>query len=354
MIPVLTVSTGACAPASDSPEVVVYASIDQPVAEPVLDRFEAETGIAVKAVYDTEAAKTTGLVSRLLAEKGRPQADVWWSGEFAQTVELANQGVLEAYRSPEAADLPAQYVDPDGVWTGFGGRARVFLVNTESVAEDAFPRSIFDLVESSSDKARVGLAHPLFGTTATQAAALYAVLGPDRGRSFYDAVWGSGVQIVDGNSVVRDQVAAGQLDFGLTDTDDACGAIERGAPVAIVFPDQEAGAAALERRGRWSSTQYAEAIETGIGTLIIPNTVALVDGGPNPDAARALVDFLLRPATTSDLVAAGWFQLTLRPLPDAPQACVDTTGVRGMDVSLAEVARWIEPAKTGLAEVFVR
>jgi len=62
--------------------------VDQVYAGPVLKRFEVQTGINVLPVYDVEAAKTTGLANRIIAEAGNPQADVYWSGEFAQTISL--------------------------------------------------------------------------------------------------------------------------------------------------------------------------------------------------------------------------------------------------------------------------
>jgi iron(III) transport system substrate-binding protein len=329
----IAASCAACAVASpEAKEVVVYVAVDQPFSEPVLDAFEAETGIVVKPAYDVEAAKTTGLINRLMAEKDRPQADVWWSTEFAQTVELADKGVLARYASPSASDIPKPYVDAGGMWTGFGGRARVILVNTEQLSPDAYPKGMDDFLLASTSPDKIGVAHPVFGTSSTHAAALYATLGPEKARAYFVGLRDRGVKVLDGNAVVRDQVADGQLAFGLTDTDDACGAIERGAPVALVFPDQD---------------------PQGQGTLIIPNTVALVAGGPHPDAGKALIDYLLRPSTTSDLIAAGWFQLSLRTM-DASESCVDMSGVKGMDVTLTEVAAWIERAKTDLAAVFVR
>src|SRR5438128_2242010 len=48
-------------------EVVVYTSQDQVYAEPILKKFERQAGIRVRAVYDSEAIKTVGLVNRLLA-----------------------------------------------------------------------------------------------------------------------------------------------------------------------------------------------------------------------------------------------------------------------------------------------
>ena len=61
--------------------VVVYVSEDQIFSEPILKDFEKEAGIQIKAVYDTEEAKSTGAMNRLIAEKNNPQADVYWANE---------------------------------------------------------------------------------------------------------------------------------------------------------------------------------------------------------------------------------------------------------------------------------
>jgi iron(III) transport system substrate-binding protein len=90
-------------------EVVVYTSLDQLFSEPILREFQAQTGVEVKAVYDVEASKTTGLVNRLIAEKDRPRADVFWNSEVGRTLVLKDKGVLERYRSPSAEDIPAQF-----------------------------------------------------------------------------------------------------------------------------------------------------------------------------------------------------------------------------------------------------
>lgn len=312
------------------PSVVVYTSVDQNFAEPILREFEAETGIQVLPVYDVEAAKTTGLVNRLIAEKDNPQADVFWSGEFAQTILLQDEGVLTPYHSPKADDIPATFVDPAYYWIGFAGRARVLIVNTDLVPADRIPQSIDDLLEWPGEQ--VGIAYPMFGTTATHAAALYAAVGPEDALAYFQELRDHGVRVVDGNSVVRDMVADGQLAFGLTDTDDACGAVERGAPVTIVFPDQG------EDEG---------------GTLVIPNTVGLIDGAPHAEQGKALIDYLVSVETEARLVETGWSHVPLRPV-GVEIGCLDATNVRPMDVSLDEVYRQLARSQDEMNAMFVR
>ncbi len=322
----------ACQGKEPQPSVVVYTSVDQVYSEPVLKQFEEKTGIRVLAVYDVEAAKTTGLVHRLIAEKDRPQADVFWNGEFAQTLMLKERGVLASYRSQASADLPAQYVDPEGYWTAIAGRARVLLINKNFVSPSDCPKTLDDLAAGKWLADKIGIASPMFGTSATHAAALYAAWGSERARVFFEQIKAQGVRVVDGNSVVRDLVANGQLHLGLTDTDDACGALKNGAPVALVFLDQG---------------------DKGLGTLFIPGTAALIANGPHPREGRILLDFLLSREVEEKLVVSGWSQIPLRPVNIASE-CGLSAGIKGMDINLSAIVQQLGPARRDLTEIFIR
>src|SRR3989338_10885249 len=127
--------------------VVVYVSHDQDYAQPVLEAFEKETRIKIKAVYDTEASKTVGLTNRLMAEKMNPQADVFWNNEVVRTIQLKKEGVLAVYRPSNYDKLNKLYKDPDGYWTGFAARARVLIMNTDLLEESQKPASLEDLTK---------------------------------------------------------------------------------------------------------------------------------------------------------------------------------------------------------------
>src|SRR5215207_10532963 len=82
--------SAACGYAERPPDrqVTIYVSTDRAFSEPVLRAYEKRSGVRVNAVYDTEETKSTGLANRLLAEKARPQADVFWSNEPVRTLVL--------------------------------------------------------------------------------------------------------------------------------------------------------------------------------------------------------------------------------------------------------------------------
>ena len=89
-----------------SREVTAYVSADRPFSEPIMQEYQRRTGVRVNVVYDTEETKSTGLANRLLAEKDRPQADIFWSNEPVRTLTLKSRGVLARYQSPAAHGIP--------------------------------------------------------------------------------------------------------------------------------------------------------------------------------------------------------------------------------------------------------
>ncbi len=309
--------------------VVAYVSVDQVYSEPILKAFEKESGIRVRAVYDVEAAKTTGLTTRLVSEKQNPRADVFWNGEFAQTLRLKEQGVLAPFQSSSAADLPLTFRDAEGFWFGLGGRARVFIINRNLLKPEDYPTRLDDFLDPRYPPDRIGLALPMFGTTATHAAALYQAMGTVPARDFFTSLKARGIRVVEGNSAVRDRVADGRWLFGLTDTDDAQSALDRGAPVEVRAPDQD-----------------------GRGTLIIPGTVALVRGAPHPLEASSLIEYLLRAETENALIKAGFCQWSLRGDPRAVP--MFPGGLRSMPTSLDEVRRQLPSTMVEMREIFLR
>jgi len=269
----------ACSP-NRSTEVIVYASVDRAIAEPILERFEQQASIKVRAVFDTEANKTTGLVNRLIAEVSRPQADVFWSGEIGQTVRLSRIGMFAPYRQNTESDRSGRFMASDDTWHAFSARARVLLVNTEQVPVEEAPLSVEDLIDGRW-KGRVAIADPHFGTTGTHLSALLQAWGDERFRHWLMGLRENRVRLMPGNAQVRDAVVSGVVAAGLTDSDDAAEAVSRGAPVRVVYLRQS----------------------TDFGVIMIPNTVALVRGGPNATAAAKLADYLLSRDTESRMVA---------------------------------------------------
>ena len=78
-----------------------------------------------------------------------------------------------------------------------------------------------------------------------------------------------------------------------------------------------------------------------LGTLFIPNTVAMIKGSPHPDAARRLIDFLLSPASEAMLARGASAQIPLNPVVELPRAIETPKTVKSMPVDFAVAAeKW--------------
>lgn len=301
----------------DGPVVVVYTSVDQIFSEPVLRRFEEETGVRVRGVYDTEETKSTGVLNRLIAEAGNPQADVFWSGDPVRPFLLVDRGLVEPYISPQARAIPAGFKANDGTWTGFAARARVLLVNRERLGNRPMPRSVRDLADPRW-RGGAAIANPVFGTTTMHVAAWFSAWGEEAAQAFLAALKENQVRIASSNGEVKRLVAAGEVTFGLTDTDDAFVAVQSGAPVEVVYPDQD-----------------------GMGTLVMPTVVVRMRGGPNPEPARRLIDFLLS-AEVETMLAESAAHMPLRPDAPHPEHIRAAGELRSMHVDYADLAKRME------------
>ncbi len=298
----------------ETPVVTVYVSEDQVFSEPILKAFEKETGIHVNALYDTEESKGTGVMNRLIAERTHPQADLYWANEPIRAEVLKARNILTPYHSPNAKTIDPKYKDPDGMWTGFSARIRLFVVNDGAKLS---PKKIFDYIDPRFKNEGV-IANPLFGSTATHIAALFSLLGDAKARSFLQGLKQNGVAIATSNGESADLVAKGRYDFALVDSDDAISRIESGAPIKIVYPDQD---------------------KKGLGVLVIPNAVMLIKNAPHPKAARKLMDYLLSPKTEAALAKAKCAQIPLHPGVPKPAKLKSIDTLKVMPVEYGKVAR---------------
>lgn len=242
--------------AKDENVVIVYASQDQIYAEPILNTFTRQTGVRVRAVYDSEAVKTVGLVNRLIAEKDNPQCDVFWNNEELRTRQLQAKGIVDH-------------------WTPLGSRTRRIVVNTNLVSSP--PKSLLELTNTTWRR-RIALAYPLFGTTATHFLALRQHWGPESWERWCRALQANQPLLVDGNSVVVQMVGRGESALGLTDSDDIAAGQKQGMPI-LALPLEEL-------------------------SLVIPNTIALVRNGPHRAEAQHLLDYLRMDAVRRALIVA--------------------------------------------------
>lgn len=328
---VLVAMLAGCPSGRPDGQVVVYTSVDQVYADRLFRAFTNETGVRVLPVYDTEAGKTTGLYQRLLAERHHPTADVFWNNEICRTIQLADEGIGADLSGLVPDDLPRRWVDSAGRWAAFSLRARVIVYNTNLLDAANAPQSVLEFTDPKW-RGKLAMANPLFGTTATHAAALYETLGEARAEAFFKDLKANDTRIVEGNSVVRDLVARGDVWAGLTDTDDVFSGMDEGMPIAQVVPDRE-----------------------GMGTLVIPNSVLLIAGGPHPTTGRQFARWILSAEAERLLAFERARQVPVRAAVDRPEVLKTLCdGARQMDVDYRAVAGRMTEVARRMEMIFLR
>jgi iron(III) transport system substrate-binding protein len=297
--------------------VVVYSSLDREFSEPILKAYGKNGNVRVLPKFDVESTKTVGLTNLIIAEAQRPRCDLFWNNEILNTLRLKDKGLLAAFRPTHASDLPDTFRAKDGTWYGFAARARILIVNTKLVAEADRPKGIRDLLDPKW-KSKIGIAKPLFGTTATHAACLFTAWGNDKAKAYFRDLKANGLQVFSGNKQVALAAGSGEIAIGLTDTDDAMGEIDAGSPVSIIYPDRE---------------------PSGLGTLFIPNTLAIIKGSPHQKAAQALADHLLSPEIESALARGPSAQIPLLKSTNVEARVETPKTVHAMEVDFEMAAK---------------
>ncbi len=285
-------------PASEQKQVVLYSSVDEEFLRQIVAAFEQQTGVRVLVVGDNEAVKTTGLVQRVLAERDRPQADVWWSSEPFGTIRLSREGALRAYRSQSAEESieggwPSHLKADD--WYGFALRFRVLGYSVERLPQ---PPHAPGEMTSPAFRGRIGMARPQFGTTRGHMGVLLHAWGPERFRAWLEAMRDNGLRLYDGNASAVRGVRQGEIDVCMTDTDDVWSAQRNGWRIEAAHEPAEPDDGA-----DFPST----------GPIAVPNTLALVQGGPNPELGRQLIDFLLSEQVERLLAESDSHNVPVRP-----------------------------------------
>ena len=235
---------------------------------------------------------------------------------------------MAAYKPPAWSETPEPFRGEEGYWTGFGGRSRVLLYNTNLVEEP--PKRLEDLTQPKW-RGQIAMANPLFGTTATEVSTWHAEWGREPAESFLRSLLSNGLIVTAGNATAKDMVAAGEVPLCLTDTDDALGAISNGKPVRIVFLDQD-----------------------NDGALLIPSTVCLIKGAKHETEAKELIDYLTSPEVEALLASSRAGQIPLKKEVPAPAPVSEWMQQRFRSVDFEAAHAELDAAMHFVREIFLR
>ncbi len=252
-------------------EVVVYTSRAEALFKPVIEAFNA-------AYPDIKVTVLNGsnseLAARILEERANPKADVLINSDILTMENLAAEGVFAPNDSAAVMAVPADYRADDGSWVALTLRARVIMYNTDLVSPEELPKKMVDLANPKW-KDVIGSANSTNGAMVAQLVIMRNQLGEQATEAFIQGLLENNTQFFGGHTDVRKAVGAGELKLGLVNHYYYHLSKAEGAPVGVIYPDQEDG---------------------GLGLMVNSTNAGIIKGGPNPEMARIFVDFMLSPA----------------------------------------------------------
>lgn len=240
IIALLSLAIGAAACGSDeNGPITVYSGREEELVAPLFEQYEEETGNEVDVRYGDSAE----LAATILEEGDNTPADIFFSQDAGALGALEQEGRFSELDEEIVAAVDARYRSADGYWVGTSGRARVIAYDSRELSAGDLPDSVLDLTESRWE-GRVGWA-PTNGSFQAFVTALRLTEGDEVARQWLEEMDANGTESFDGNSSIRDAIAAGEIDLGLINHYYVAQAQEEegaGYPVEVSFPGGDVGA----------------------------------------------------------------------------------------------------------------
>lgn len=297
---------------SDEAKLTIYSGRNEALIGPLLDRFSQETGIELEVRY----ADTAELAATLREEGDRTPADVFFAQDGGALGAIEKAGMFTQLPQRTLEQVDARYRSPNGRWVGASGRVRVMAYDKRELNEADLPDSVLDLTDERW-RGKVGWA-PTNGSFQAFVTAMRAVHGDAATERWLTAMKDNDTQAYDNNLLVRDAIAAGEIQAGLINHYYVMEALREerdpdAYPVALHF-----------------------ATGGDVGALINVAGVGILKGTEHADEAQRLVDFLLaREAQTYFREETAEYPIAAGVAPLAALPALDT--IEQPDVDLADI-----------------
>lgn len=261
---VLSIVVAALCSIGAAQSLVVYSSVDEENARKLLDAFTADTGIDVQMVFLSSGPA----LSRIEAERFRPQASVWFGAPSENHILAKERGLTQPYVSAHADALREDFKDAQGYWHAIYTNPMAVGVRTDILAQrDAtVPGSWADLTDPQY-RGLIQMPSPQSsGTAYNVILTLREVYGEDGAFAYMRELHPNVQTYTQSGTAPSGSLGVGETAIAIQFSPGFLRLIDEGFPVEIVFPSE------------------------GVGYEVA--AVSILYDAPNPEAAQALVDWI--------------------------------------------------------------
>jgi iron(III) transport system substrate-binding protein len=307
-------ATGTTAPSAEpslSGTLTIYAGRSEELVGPLIEEFEAQTGLDVQVQY----AGTTDLAATILEEGDASPADVFFAQDAGALGAVAADGRLAPLPAATLDRVDQRFRSEDGDWTGVSGRARVVVYDTRVLQEADLPDTI-DAFTDPAWKGRIGWA-PTNASLQSFVTAYRVLRGDEAARTWLEGIVANDPKVYDGNSAVLEAVAAGEVEVG--------------------FINHYYLMRQLAEQGDAYPVRNHFLAGDDPGSLINVAGAGILSTAPNPTAAQAFIDFLLT-AESQSYFATETNEYPLVDGVEANEALPSLAEIGSPDIDLSDLA----------------
>ncbi len=193
--------------APDPGRLVVYSGRSESLVGPIIEQFEAATGIDVQVKYGS----TSEIAATILEEGDNSPADVFFAQDPGGLGAVV--GLFDAMPQQIGELVPDWARSPEGKLVGISGRARVVVYNTDSLTEADLPSSLEGFTDPQW-RGRIGWA-PTNGSFQAMVTAMRVLWGDAKTREWIQGIRDNDPQEYPKNTPIVDAAAKGEIDVGL-------------------------------------------------------------------------------------------------------------------------------------------
>jgi len=264
--------------------ITVYSSVDEENAKRLLDAFTKDTGVKVQMVFLSSGPA----LSRIEAEKARPQADVWFGAPSENHIIAKERGLTEPFVSPNAAALSDAFKDKDGYWHAIYTNPLAVGVRTDILQRRNAPvPTSWEDLKNPAYKGLIQMPSPQSSGTA------YAVIltlirqrGEDGAFDYLKSLNPNIQTYTQSGTAPSGALGVGETPIAIQFTPGFLKLAGEGYPVQVVFPSE------------------------GVGYEVA--SMSILKGAQNADEAKKLVDWMTSKAGQGALAAAKTYFLPIR------------------------------------------
>jgi iron(III) transport system substrate-binding protein len=189
-------------------QLVVYSGRSENLVGPIIERFEADSGVDVDVRYGS----TAEIAALLLEEGDRSPADIFFAQDPGGLGAIQAEGMLAQLPDDILAQVPDRFASPNNDWVGISGRARVVAYNTDSITDPdtQLPDDIMDFTNPEW-AGRIGWP-PTNGSFQAMVTAMRQTWGDDQTREWLTGIQANNPIAYEKNTPAVAGTAAGEVD----------------------------------------------------------------------------------------------------------------------------------------------